>query len=124
MYASGQKPLDSTVHALYADKLEELTISIKDAFANRRQLLWDQTKFEQLLMEWIITCDQPFDEVKPEFIAMMEYSCNLKTFSLPKRDGVHWQVIKLGDEMIEETKDMFTKLEGKISLSLDAWAFK
>ena len=39
------------------------------------QLPWDQErKFEQLLIEWVVACDQPFDEVeKPEFISMMEY---------------------------------------------------
>ncbi|KAJ7694948.1 hypothetical protein B0H16DRAFT_1241934, partial [Mycena metata] len=25
---------------------------------------WDQTKFEQLLVEWLVACDQPFQEVE------------------------------------------------------------
>ncbi|ESK81464.1 hypothetical protein Moror_15806 [Moniliophthora roreri MCA 2997] len=37
---------------------------------------WNQEKFETLLVEWIVTCDQPFDEVeKLEFIAMI--TCSL-----------------------------------------------
>ena len=35
MLASGQKPFDSTAHALYVDKLEEHTANIKDAFAKQ-----------------------------------------------------------------------------------------
>lgn len=35
MYASGQKPFDSAAHALYINKLEEHTTSIKDAFAKQ-----------------------------------------------------------------------------------------
>jgi hypothetical protein len=55
----------------------------------------------------MVTCDQPFDEVeKPEFIAAMSYSRNSK-FSLPKRDGVRRRVMKLGDETVEQLKNMF-----------------
>jgi hypothetical protein len=72
------------------------------------QLPWDQPEFERRLIEWIITCDQPFDEVqKPEFIAIMEYGRDPKTFSLPKRDGVRRRIMVLGKETIQKTKDMF-----------------
>jgi len=38
------------------------------------QLPWDQERFEELLIKWIVTCDQLFDEVeKPEFISMTVY---------------------------------------------------
>lgn len=100
---------------------------------------WNQEKFEQLLIEWMIACDQPFDEVeKPEFIAAMSYGCTASKFNLPKWDGVRRWVMKLGDETVEQIKAMFAVrlphlnifpswhfsgqvLEGKISLSLDAW---
>jgi hypothetical protein len=128
MYASGQKPFDLAAHALYIDKLEEHTANIKDAFAKQEaaatvgfyssncklilnhlfQLPWDQSKFERLLIEWIVTCDQPFDEVqKPEFISMMEYGRDPKTFSLPMRDGARWRVMKLGDKTIQENTEFF-----------------
>ena len=69
---------------------------------------WDQIKFEWLLIEWMVTCDQLFDEVqKPEFVSMMEYGRDPKTFSLPKRDGVRRRVMKLGEETVQETKDIF-----------------
>ena len=46
-------------------------------------------KFEKLLVEWIVACDQPFDEVeKPEFVLMMEYNWDPTKFSLPKQDGI------------------------------------
>ena len=68
----------------------------------------DQSKFEWLFIKWVVTCDQPFDEVqKPEFISMMEYGQYPKTLFLPKRDGVCQRVIKLGEETIQETKDIF-----------------
>jgi hypothetical protein len=64
-----------------------------------------------LVLEWIITCDQPFDEVeKPEYIAMMEYGRDPSKFSLPKRSGVRRRVMKLGADTIEATKTMFSVL--------------
>ena len=51
---------------------------------------WDQEKFESLLMEWIIACDQPFDEVKkPEFVAMMNHMHHGRgPLSMPKHEGM------------------------------------
>ncbi|KAH9008872.1 hypothetical protein EDB83DRAFT_2168691, partial [Lactarius deliciosus] len=76
MYASGQKPFDSTTHTLYLQELEKHTTSIKEAFLKQRAAEnppWDQERFEELLIEWVVACDQPFDEVeKPEFISLME----------------------------------------------------
>jgi hypothetical protein len=55
----------------------------------------------------MVACDQPFDEVeKPEFIAAMSYGRTSK-FSLPKRDGVRRRAMKLGDETIQQIKEMF-----------------
>jgi hypothetical protein len=56
----------------------------------------------------MIACDQPFDEVeKLEFIAAMSYGRTSKFF-LPKRDGVRRRAMKLGDETIEQIKEMFS----------------
>jgi hypothetical protein len=64
-----------------------------------------------LVLEWIIACDQPFDEVeKPEYIAMMEYGRDPSKFSLLKRNGVRQCVMKLGEDTIEATKAMFSVL--------------
>jgi hypothetical protein len=41
-------------------------------------------------MEWVIACDQPFEEVeRPEFVAMMKYTHHTGTsLKIPKRDGI------------------------------------
>lgn len=86
----------------------------------------------------MISCDQPFDKVKkPEFIAAMSYGQSTSKFTLPKQDGVQRWVMKLRDKTVQEIKAMFVvrlpcldifppydfsqALEGKVSLSLDAW---
>jgi hypothetical protein len=56
----------------------------------------------------MVACDQPFTEVEnPEFIAAMGYGRTSSKFTLPKKNGVHRQVMKLGEEVVEETKAMF-----------------
>ena len=55
----------------------------------------------------MVACDQPFEEIeKQEFIAAMSYGRTGK-FTLPKRDGVQRQVMKLGEENVEHIKAMF-----------------
>ena len=56
----------------------------------------------------MVACDQPFTEVEnPEFIAAMGYGRTSSKFTLPKKDGVRRQVMKLGEEIVEEMKAMF-----------------
>lgn len=71
---------------------------------------WDQEKFEQLLTEWIIACDQPFDEVeKPEFITMMNVTHSTGgPLKIPKREGIKRRVMKMGSETIEGVREMFS----------------
>jgi hypothetical protein len=71
---------------------------------------WDQETFEQLLTEWIVACDQPFDEVeKPEFVMMMNFVCHTGSLlKIPKRDGIRWCMMKMGEEIIEGVCEMFT----------------
>ena len=70
---------------------------------------WDQEKFEQLIAEWIVACDQPFDEVdKSEFRAMLNYahhpSPNIK---IPHRDAIKRRVMRMGEDNTESTRKMF-----------------
>jgi hypothetical protein len=60
-------------------------------------------------VEWIIACDQPFDEVeKPKFINMLQYvHCSPMNLKLPSRDGIRRRVMKLGEETVEGTQEMF-----------------
>ena len=72
--------------------------------------------FEKLLIEWIVACNQLFDEVeKPEFVSMMEYKWDPTKFSLPKKDGVRWRIMTLGENTIEDTKAMFVVRDSFIS---------
>jgi hypothetical protein len=60
-------------------------------------------------MEWIIACDQPFDEVeKPEFIMMMNFMHRSEgPLKIPKCEGIKRRVMKMGEETIEGVHDMF-----------------
>jgi len=61
-------------------------------------------------MEWVIACDQPFEEVeRPEFIAMMNYTHHAGTsLKIPKRDGIKQRLMKMGSETIEDIRKMFS----------------
>jgi len=62
------------------------------------------------MMEWVIACDQPFEEVeRPEFIAMMNYTHRTAGTSLkiPKRDGIKRRLMKMGNDMVEDVRTMF-----------------
>jgi hypothetical protein len=77
---------------------------------------WDQEKFKQVLTEWVITCNQPFDEVeKPEFIMMMNVTHSTSgPLKIPKCEGIKWCMMKMGKETIEGVCEMFL-----VSLYLD-----
>jgi hypothetical protein len=63
-------------------------------------------------MEWVIACDQPFEEVeRPEFIAMMDYTHHAvagTSLKIPKRDGIKRRLMKMGDDTIEDVRKMFS----------------
>jgi hypothetical protein len=61
-------------------------------------------------MEWVIACDQPFEEVgRPEFIAMMNYTHHSGTsLKIPKRDGIKRRLMKMGDDTVEDVHNMFS----------------
>ena len=71
---------------------------------------WNQEKFERLLTEWIVECDQPFEEVeRPEFIAMMNAARHTYSpLKIPKREAIKWCVMKMGEETIEGVREMFS----------------
>jgi hypothetical protein len=93
-------------------------------------------------MEWIVACDQPFDEVeKKEFNRMISYARHPQpSIKLPSREGIRRRVMKMGEVTVDGIRKMFSvrhtyplvlslsmitciiqELEGKIALSLDAW---
>jgi hypothetical protein len=57
-----------------------------------------------------VACDQPFDEVeKPEFIRLMEYTHHGSTlnFKMPGRTAIRSRIMKMGEDTIEGTRQMF-----------------
>ena len=61
-------------------------------------------------MEWIVSCDQPFDEVeKEEFIKLITYAHHpALSIKVPSREGVRHQVMKMGEDTVaQKTVPMF-----------------
>jgi hypothetical protein len=127
--ASGKKLFNNLLQADYLKIIEANTTGIKEVFEKQRAkstvhhffgytvLLTifhclgtlGPRKFKQLLIKWMVTCDQPFTEVEnPEFIVAMSYGRTYSKFTLPKKDGVCRQGMKLGEEVVKETKAMFS----------------
>ncbi|KAI0294734.1 hypothetical protein BC826DRAFT_968634 [Russula brevipes] len=109
--ASGKKRLDGKTEAEYFKKLERTSENIKKAFEEQQAQAtapWDQEKFEQVVTEWIVACDQPFDEVeKQEFVMMMNFAHHTGPLKIPKRKGIKQRVMKMGEEIIEGVREMF-----------------
>jgi hypothetical protein len=149
-FASGSKEFTGQDQAEYLKAIEAKASTLASAFLRQERAAavpFDSSKFERYLTEWMVACDQPFDEVeRPEFICMMNYLHHSQhpqaTLNLPDRKGIRRRVMKLGEETIAETRDMFKvscfcclctelvsnaakhaikDLIGKVSLSLDAW---
>lgn len=104
-------------------------------------MTWNQAEFEDILAEWIVACDQPFNQVDhPAFHALLNY-VHLharKALSIPGRTTIRKRIMKLGEDTIQSMQTMFRvcypfhfswatllthsqDLDCKISISLDAW---
>ncbi|KAJ7692729.1 hypothetical protein B0H17DRAFT_914150, partial [Mycena rosella] len=74
--ARGNVPADGEAAKAYLGKVENAASSILKSLerqAKKAQGDFDQEIFNNLLAEWIVACDQPFDAVeKPEFIRLMD----------------------------------------------------
>ncbi|SJK99091.1 uncharacterized protein ARMOST_02377 [Armillaria ostoyae] len=125
--ANGSKKLDAQAAEMYLKQMESESENIIHAFKKQSMDAkgdWDQDKFERLLAEWLVACDQPFEEVdRPEFRNLLSYAHHhsLEDLHIPHRDAIRRQIMKMGEDSIEETRKMFEELEGKVSISLDAW---
>ncbi|KAF5320031.1 hypothetical protein D9758_017720 [Tetrapyrgos nigripes] len=84
---------------------------------------WNQGYFEELLVKWLVASNQPFSEVEQvEFIELLQYVHHSGgKLHIPKQDVIRRRIIKLGESIIEEICDIFSKITGKIALSIDAW---
>lgn len=70
---------------------------------------WDQERFERLLTEWVITSDQPFDEVdNPTLRELLQYTHNCgQKLHIPSRASIRRRVMKMSADSVEETKQFF-----------------
>ncbi len=72
--------------------------------------MWDQEKFKKLLAEWIIACDQLFEEVdRAELQELLSYTYyySLDELHISHRNTIRRQIMKMGEDGIEETQKMF-----------------
>lgn len=100
---------------------------------------WDQGKFERLLVEWLVACDQPFQEVeRPELRRLLEYVHHRAPgLNIPSANTVQRRVDDMGKDLKKELNAFFAvsgffedgmfyshafqSLQGMVSISLDAW---
>ncbi|KAJ2928008.1 hypothetical protein H1R20_g9078, partial [Candolleomyces eurysporus] len=122
--ASGSADSDEPRVQELLRSLKNRTQTIEQAFEQQTGNTWDQASFEQLLVEWIAACDQPFDKVeKPEFRCLLEYihSPSRKALKIPHCSTIRRRLMKMGKDAVQSTKEMFAKLNTKVAISLDAW---
>ncbi|KAK6981508.1 Transposase-like protein, partial [Favolaschia claudopus] len=148
--ASGKKQFAKREDLLaYLDKISSATTlnqqTIREAFARAQETKlgpWDQAKFERLLVEWLVACDQPFSEVeRPEFQDLLHYVHHREpALEIPSGKTVKRRIDDMLPELITELKSFFAvmhfsssfqclpftdlspqSLEAQVSISLDAW---
>jgi len=80
-------------------------------FLSMVQEVWDQENFEQLIAEWVVACDQPFEEVdKPEFLDMLAYTHHSSpSLKIPHQDAIKCQIMRMGEDSVELMKEMVTR---------------
>ena len=59
--------------------------------------------FKRYLAEWVVACDQPFEEVeRPEFRRLLEYThMGSKPLSIPHRTALKDRIVKMGKTTVE-----------------------
>ncbi|SJL11777.1 uncharacterized protein ARMOST_15186 [Armillaria ostoyae] len=124
--ASGKCVLEKDASREYLSQLEKASKNIVKALEKQAAKAvgdWDQAKFERLLLEWIVACDQPFEEVeRPEFHELLEYTHHTgKRLHIPGRTTVQRRVKEMGIKYEEDLRNMFAEMQGKVSISLDCW---
>ncbi|KAF5335031.1 hypothetical protein D9758_016187 [Tetrapyrgos nigripes] len=75
--AAGCKAFDQEFTAALDAEIDEHQENIKDAFTKQREAAlepWNQERFEELLVKWLVASNQPFSEVEQvEFIELLQY---------------------------------------------------
>ncbi|KAF8531156.1 hypothetical protein JB92DRAFT_3105577 [Gautieria morchelliformis] len=117
-FAANKIPLNSKTAQEYLRTLEVNQGPLCAAFSHqvaKNEVPWDQSKFEQLLVEWQVACDQPFDEVeKPEFKALMHHTHHSSApLHIPSATAVKRCVMKMGESTVDTMKQFIMDLAGK-----------
>ena len=62
-----------------------------------------------MLAKWIVATDQPFSTVdEPEFRDLLMYTHHPSpNLHIPHRDAIKRRIMKMGEDTIEATKEMF-----------------
>jgi hypothetical protein len=60
------------------------------------------------MAEWVVACDQPFEEVeRPEFRCLLEYMhMGSKPLDIPHRNSLKNRIMTMGKDTIEGIKKM------------------
>ena len=68
----------------------------------------DQERFEELLIRWIVTSDQPFNEVEnPKLVNLLKYvNWSLLSFKIPSHFTVKCCVVSMGAEGVRQMKEL------------------
>ena len=79
---------------------------------------WDQEKFKELLAKWIVATDQPFHTIeKPEFCEMIGHAHHpLPELKIPYQNAVKRYIMKMGEDTIEATKELFAVHESQLCI--------
>ncbi|KAL0945053.1 hypothetical protein HGRIS_012008 [Hohenbuehelia grisea] len=102
--ACGKVSMDSPRLEKYVCGLEASSNSIKKAFMRQSEAAWDQAEFEKILAEWMVACDQPFEEVeRREFKRLLQYTHRgSKPLHIPGRTTMKTRILQLGKDTIAD----------------------
>jgi hypothetical protein len=64
--------------------------------------------FKRYLAEWVVACDQPFEEVeRPEFCRLLKYMhTGSKLLNIPHRTALKDRIMKMGKSTVEGTQKL------------------
>jgi hypothetical protein len=66
-------------------------------------MAFDVETFKRYLVEWVVTCDQPFKDVeRPKFCCLLEYMhMGFKLLNIPHQTALKDYIIKMGKSTVE-----------------------
>jgi hypothetical protein len=126
-FASGQKTMDPDTASAYFGRAEAASANLVSMFMKQSQQnavsrstviahrycmiyaaifqekAFDSETFKRYLAEWVVACDQPFEEVdRPEFRRLLEYiHMGSKALDIPHRNALKDRIMKMGKSTTE-----------------------